>query len=234
LASVLSIVYFVFNEGYSATSGDRLIRTDLCAEAIRLGRILVDLAPTEPEVLGLLALMLLHESRSAARTDADGNLVTLEHQDRGRWDGERSREGDAFLRKALAMKRPGPYQLQAAISAVHASAGSYEDTDWQEIAGLYRVLYRLKPTWVVRLNEAVAVSFADGPHAGLDILDELERVEAVCRYQPYHAARADLLRRAGRFDQAARAYRSAIELTRNEAERRFLEDRLRETNRHLS
>jgi RNA polymerase sigma-70 factor (ECF subfamily) len=226
LTSVLSVVYFIFNEGYSATSGERPTRADLCSEAIRLGRILVDLAPSEPEALGLLALMLLHDSRRGARTDLEGNLVTLEEQDRGRWNREAIREGDEFLRRALATRAPGPYQIQAAISAVHASADSYENTDWREIVGLYRALYDLQPSWVVRLNEAVAASYADGPQAGLDMLEGLDDGEAVERYQPYHAARADLLRRAGRLDEANAAYRRAIDLTRNEAERRFLESRL--------
>ncbi len=228
LASVLSVVYFIFNEGFSATSGDRLTRAELCREAIRLGRILVDLAPSEPEALGVLALMLLHDSRRAARVDADGNLMTLEQQDRGQWDRETIREGDELLRKALAMKRPGPYQIQAAISAVHAVADAYDKTNWGEIAGLYRALFELQPSWVVRLNEAVALSFAEGPQAGLDLLAELDGLEAVHRYQPYHAARADLLRRAGRLEEAAAVYRRAIELSRNEADRRFLEQRVRD------
>jgi len=226
LASVLSVVYFVFNEGYSATSGGRLTRADLCDEAIRLGRILVELAPGEPEAAGLLALMLLHDSRRAARADGDGNLVPLEHQDRGKWDRERIRAGDALLRRALAIGRPGPYQIQAAISGVHAGATSHADTDWHEITALYRKLYELRPSWVVRLNEAVALSFAEGPHAGLAALAPLEGLDVLERYQPFWAARADLLRRAGRTDEAAAAYRRAIELTGNEAERRFLAGRL--------
>jgi RNA polymerase sigma-70 factor (ECF subfamily) len=226
LSSVLAVVYFIFNEGYSATSGDRLIRTDLCTEAIRLGRILADLAPSEPEVLGVLALMLLHESRSSTRTDADGDLVTLEHQDRSRWDREAIREGDGLLHRAKAMKRLGPYQIQAAISAVHAGAESYEDTDWRAIARLYRALFELQPSWVVRLNQAVAASYAEGPQAGLDMLEELDEIETVRSYQPYRAARADLLRRAGRLEEAAREYRRAVELSTNQAERRFLERRL--------
>jgi RNA polymerase sigma-70 factor (ECF subfamily) len=234
LASVLSVVYFIFNEGYSATSGDRLVRTELCDEAIRLGRILARLAPQEPEVLGMLALMLLHHARSAARVDARGRLVTLEEQDRSVWDHELIREGDGLLRTALSLQRPARYQLQAAISAVHASAATYEVTDWREIAGLYRALHRLEPTWVVRLNEAVAISFADGPRAGLDLLERLDQDESVRRYQPYHAARADLLRRAERFGEAAEAYARAIELSRNDAERRFLEDRRRALDEHLS
>ena len=225
LASVLSVVYFIFNEGYSATSGGRLTRSDLCDEAIRLGRILVELAPREPEAAGLLALMLLHDSRRAARADDEGNLVPLEHQNRDLWDRERIRAGDALLRKALAMGRPGPYQIQAAISGVHAGAVSHADTDWHEIAALYRKLHELRPSHVVKLNEAVALSFAEGPEAGLEAMAALEQLDVLDRYQPFWAARADLLRRAGRPDEAAAAYRRAIELTGNETERRFLERR---------
>ncbi len=228
LASVLAVVYFIFNEGYSATSGREPTRADLCEEAIRLGRILLELAPREPEVAGLLALMLLHDSRRAARIDDDGNYVSLEEQDRSRWDREPIRAGDRLLRAALAQGRPGPYQLQAAISAVHAAAPSYAETDWPQIVGLYRELYRLNRSWVVRLNEAVALSYAESPQAGLRLLDTLERSETVQRYQPYQAARADLLRRAGRSGEAKSAYRSALELTENESERRFLERRLEE------
>jgi RNA polymerase sigma-70 factor (ECF subfamily) len=234
LVSVLAVVYLIFNEGYSATSGNRPTRSDLCSEAIRLGRILVALAPHEPEVLGVLSLMLLHDSRRAARSDDDGNLVTLEFQDRGLWDGDAIREGDELLRRALAIQRPGVYQIQAAISAVHANAESYESTDWREIAGLYRALYELQPSWVVRLNQAVALSYAESPRAGLEVLAELEKIDATSHYQPYHAARADFLRRAGRLEESATAYRRAIELSGNEAERRFLEARLREAERGLS
>ena len=226
LASVLAVIYFIFNEGYSATSGGSLTRADLCDEATRLGRVVVDLLPREAEALGLLALMLLHDSRRAARMDASGHLVSLEHQDRRLWDHHKIRQGDALLRRALAMRRSGPYQIQAAISASHAVSASHDETDWHEIAGLYRELFRVQPSWVVRLNEAVALSFAEGPQAGLDVLAELDGIAAVTTYQPAHAARADLLRRAGRGEEAAQAYRQALELTQNEPERRFLEQRL--------
>jgi RNA polymerase sigma-70 factor (ECF subfamily) len=228
LESVLSVVYFIFNEGYRATSGDKLTRADLCDEAIRLGRILVALASREPEAVGVVALMLLHDARRNARTDAEGNLVTLENQDRSLWNREQIAEGDRLLREALAMKRPGPYQLQAAISAVHAVANSYAETGWVEIAALYRKLFELQPSAVVRLNEAVAISFAESAEAGLKVLAELDGQEAMEDYQPFHAARADLLRRAGRREEAAEAYLRAASLSQNEAERRFLEQRLKE------
>ena len=228
LTSVLSVIYFIFNEGYSATSGGKLTRSDLCNEAIRLGTILADLAPGEPEVAGLLALMMLHDSRRAARTDEDGNLITLEHQDRSRWNRKQIDTGERLLRKALAMGRPGSYQVQAAISAVHANARSYPATDWREITGLYRKLYELRPSWVVKLNEAVALSFTEGAEAGLEAMAELQRLDVLDRYQPFHAARADLLRRAGRRAEAADAYRRALELTKNAAEKGFLERRMRE------
>jgi RNA polymerase sigma-70 factor (ECF subfamily) len=228
LDSVLSVVYFIFNEGYRATSGDKLTRADLCDEAIRLGRILVALASREPEAVGVVALMLLHDARRNARTDAEGNLVTLENQDRSLWNREQIAEGDRLLREALAMKRPGPYQLQAAISAVHAVANSYAETGWVEIAALYRKLFELQPSAVVRLNEAVAISFAESAEAGLKVLAELDGQEAMEDYQPFHAARADLLRRAGRREEAAEAYLRAASLSQNEAERRFLEQRLKE------
>jgi RNA polymerase sigma-70 factor (ECF subfamily) len=231
LTSVLAVVYFIFNEGYSATSGGRLTRGDLCDEAIRLGGILVELAPHEPETGGLLALMLLHDSRRAARVDAKGNLVTLERQDRALWNREQIERGERLLQQALGMRQAGPFQVQAAISATHASASSYAETDWHEITGLYRKLYQLQPSWVVKLNEAVALSFAEGPEEGLDALAELEQLELMDRYQPFHAARADLLRRAGKDEEAVVAYRRALELTGNAAERRFLESRLNDLSR---
>jgi RNA polymerase sigma-70 factor (ECF subfamily) len=228
LDSVLSVVYFIFNEGYLATSGGELTREDLCAEAIRLGRILVGLAPAEPEVAGLLALMLLHDSRRPARTDDAGNFVTLEQQDRDLWDREKIEAGKKLLKAALGLRRPGSYQVQAAISAVHADAESYAVTDWRQIVLLYRKLYELQPSRVIRLNAAVALSWAEGVEAGLAALDELERQGGLERYQPLHAARADLLRRAGRSEEAAEAYRRALELTSNATEQRFLEKRLSE------
>jgi len=226
--SVLAVIYFIFNEGYSVTAGDGPTRADLCLEAIRLGRTLVDLAPGEPEAVGLLALMLLHDSRRRARTDAEGGLVTLEDQDRSLWNRDQIDGGERLLRAALSLGRAGPYQVQAAISAVHANASSHAETDWREITLLYRRLFELQPSWVVRLNEAVALSFAEGAEAGLQALGELEAGANLDGYQPFHAARADLLRRAGRLDEAAGAYRRALDLSANAAERRFLEDRLKQ------
>ena len=230
LESVLSVVYFIFNEGYSATSGSRLTRGDLCDEAIRLGRILVELAPDESEAAGLLALMLLHDSRRPARTDANGRFVTLEMQDRTLWNRRTIESGDRILRRALARRHPGPYQIQAAISAVHAHAASHADTDWHEVRALYGRLYGMQPSWVVKLNEIVALSFAESAEAALRALAELEEQQVLEHYQPFHAARADLLRRAGRREESAAAYRRAADLTANEAERRFLERRLAEAS----
>ena len=228
LDSVLSVIYFIFNEGYSATSGRTPTREDLCREAIRLGRILVDLAPREAEVIGLLALMLLHDSRRPARLDREGNLVTLEHQDRGLWNRRQAQAGQTLLRGALALGRIGPFQLQAAISAVHADAETYATTGWNEIRLLYDRLYALQPSPVIRLNAAVALSFAEGADAALGELARLEREGGLERYQPFHAARADLLRRAGRNAEAAEAYRRALELTQNASEQKFLKRRLRQ------
>jgi len=230
LQSVLSVIYFIFNEGYSATSGPRLTREDLCREAIRLGQTLVNLVPREPEVLGLLALMLLHDSRRTARTDAAGEFVTLERQDRSAWNRQQIEVGVVLLRGALALGRIGPYQLQASISAVHAGAASYAATDWNEIVRLYGRLHELQPSPVIKLNAAVALSFAEGTDAGLTALLELEEQGGLERYQPFHAARADLLRRAGRKPDAAAAYRRALDLTDNAAEQRFLKQRMQEVN----
>jgi len=228
LASVLSVVYFVFNEGYEASSGRSLTRGDLCDEAIRLGRVLVDLAPSEPEAAGLLALMLLHDSRRAARTGPGGEMISLEDQDRELWDREKIAAGEQLLQQTLRSGRVGPYQVQAAISAVHASAESYAMTDWEQIRLLYRKLGELQPTRVVLLNEVVALSFSDGPEAALEALDRLGDPGILERYQPFWAARADILRRAGNLGKAADAYRRALDLTRNAAERSFLERRLAE------
>ncbi|HEX9776219.1 MAG TPA: RNA polymerase sigma factor [Actinomycetota bacterium] len=222
LPGVLAVLYLVFNEGYAATSGS-LVRVDLCDEAIRLARLLLALMPAEPEAAGLLALMLLQHSRRATRVSAEGDLVLLEDQDRARWDHEMIDEGLATLASALPKGRAGPYQVQAAIAALHARAPRPEDTDWPQIAGLYATLRAMTPTPVVALNHAVAVAMADGPARGLPIVDSLR--EQLDGYHLFHAARADLLRRLGRNDEAASAYRRAIELTTNETERAFLERR---------
>jgi RNA polymerase sigma-70 factor, ECF subfamily len=218
LPAVLAVVYLIFNEGYTASSGDRLTREDLCAEAIRLGRLLVQLMPDEPEVHGLLALMLLIESRRAARTDPDGALVLLADQDRGQWDHDLIAEGQAVVRQCLRRNLPGPYQIQAAISAVHSDAAVAVDTDWRQILALYDQLLSIAPSRVVALNRAVAVAEVDGPAAALALVDVLD-LEG---YHVFHAIRADLLRRLGRDDEAAMAYAAAIARTENTAERDFL------------
>lgn len=225
---VLGVVYLLFNEGYAATSGADLVRTSLCAEAIRLARVLARLMPDEPEALGLLALLLLHDSRRATRVDAAGDLVTLEDQDRTAWDRAAIDEGAALLETALRRGRPGPYQIQAAIAACHTTAVTAEGTDWADIAALYGELARLVPSAVVRLNRAVAVGMAEGPAAGLAQVAELERTGELDGYHLLAATRADLLRRTGRTAEAAEAYARALELVENAAERRFLERRLAE------
>jgi RNA polymerase sigma-70 factor, ECF subfamily len=223
LDSVRSVIYLIFNEGYSATTGDRLIRADLCAEAIRLGRLLCELLPAEPENQGLLALMLLQDSRRAARCNAAGELITLEYQDRSLWDTQRIAEGLALVERASGAKAVGPYQLQSAIAAVHAQARTAQSTDWRQIAALYRVLECLEPTPVVRLNLAVAVAMAEGPEQGLAIIDSIPDLDS---YYLFHSARADLLRRLDRNTEAAAAYRSAIALATNRVEIGFLTNRL--------
>jgi RNA polymerase sigma-70 factor, ECF subfamily len=226
LRSVLAVLYLIFNEGYAATSGDALVRRELCGEAIRLARLVAELMPDEPEALGLVALMLLHDSRREARVSAGGELVLLEDQDRAAWDRREIEEGVAMVERALAMGRLGRYQVQAAIAAVHAEAVRPEDTDWGQIALLYGELARLQPTPVVELNRAVAVAMADGPERGLELMDPL--AGDLDGYHWYHSARADLLRRLDRRDEATVAYRRALELTTNAVERRFLERRLSE------
>ena len=228
LDGVLQVLYLVFNEGYAASSGDSLVRRDLCAEAIRLTRVVVSLLPGEPEGLGLLALMLLTDARREARTSVDGALVLLEAQDRSRWDRGQIEEGEAIVRAALEMGRPGPYQIQAAIAALHDEAATSAATDWPQIADLYRTLVRLTPTPVVQLNLAVAVAMADGPAYGLAMMDGIAADGELNAYPYLHAARGDLLRRLERWSEAEVAYARALALTTNGSERAFLEGRLAE------
>jgi len=222
LASVLAVVYLIFNEGYAASSGESLIREELAGEAIRLGRLLAGLMPDEPEVSGLLALMLLVQSRSAARTGPNGELVPLPDQDRARWNHALIEEGQTLVRRCLRRNQPGPYQIQAAINAVHSDAPTAADTDWNQILALYDQLMTFTPTAIVALNRAVALAEIRGPQAALELVDEL----SLERYHLYHAIRADLLRRLGRIDEAAVAYRAAIERTDNAAEVAFLASRI--------
>jgi RNA polymerase sigma-70 factor (ECF subfamily) len=219
LGGVLAVVYLIFNEGYAASSGDRLVREDLCAEAIRLGRLLVELMPDEPEAMGLLALMLLVSARRPGRTTAGGDLVRLAEQDRSLWDRSLMAEGQELVRRCLRLGRPGPYQIQAAINAVHSDAPSAAGTDWRQIVALYDQLMAIAPSPVVALNRAVAVAELEGPGAALALVDELD----LGGYHLFHAIRADLLRRLGRDAEAAVAYEAAIGLTENAAERAFLE-----------
>ena len=227
LDSVLHVVYLVFNEGYFASSGDSLTRHDLSGEAIRLGRLLSELLP-EPEAIGLLALMLLHESRRAARTAAGGELVLLADQDRATWNREQIAEGSALVERALGLRRIGPYTLQAAIAGVHAEAEAAAFTDWAQIVGLYDILVRADPAPVVELNRAAAVAMRDGPLAGLTIIDAILARGDLADYRHAHSARADLCRRLGRVEEARASYQRALVLTRQEPERRFLERRIRE------
>jgi RNA polymerase sigma-70 factor (ECF subfamily) len=227
LGTVLHVIYLVFNEGYAASSGDFLVRQDLSAEAIRLGRLLVELLP-EPEALGLLALMLLHESRRAARTTANGELVLLAEQDRSRWNREQIGEGLALVERALRSRQFGPYTLQAAIAAIHAEAATADATDWEEIVGLYDVLLRADPSPVVELNRAAAVAMRDGPQAGLELIDAILARGELGDYAPAHSARGELCRRLGRTADAIESYRKTLELTRQEPQRRFIVGRLGE------
>jgi RNA polymerase sigma-70 factor, ECF subfamily len=229
LVAVLAVLYALFNEGYSATAGESLVRQGLCAEAIRLARLLAGLMPDEPEALGLLALMVLHHARAGARTDAAGDLVALEDQDRGRWDAAAIGEACAVLDAAVRFGRAGPYQLMAAIAACHATAPAAAATDWAQVALLYGRLSRMVPSPVVALNRAVAVAMAAGPAAGLRLVDELDRSGALPGYHLLPATRADLLRRIGRRDEAAAAYRRALQLAPTDPERRYLARRLAET-----
>lgn len=227
LDTALQVVYLVFNEGYSASSGASLTRAELSAEAIRLGRLLLGLLP-EPEVMGLLALMLLQESRRAARTSPSGGLVLLENQDRSLWNREQIVEGIRLVERALSSRRFGPYTLQAAIAAVHSEASEAASTDWPQIVALYSVLARAEPSPVVELNRAVAVAMRDGPKAGLALIEAILARGELADYHLAHSARADLCRRLGRKDEARSAYQRALALTQQEHERRFLENRLRE------
>jgi RNA polymerase sigma-70 factor (ECF subfamily) len=228
LDGVLRVLYLIFNEGYGATAGDRLIRRELCTEAIRLARVLATLMPDEPEVLGLLALLLLHDARREARVGPGGELVLLNDQDRSRWDRAKIDEGRELLDRALRMKRVGPYQLQAAIAALHDDAESTDETDWAQIAALYGALWRAAPSPVVELNRAVAIAMASGPEVGLGLVEALAASGQLDDYPYLHAARADLLRRLGRPEEASAAYARARELTANAAEQAFLDRRLTE------
>jgi len=228
LHRVLSVIYLIFNEGYASRDAPSLLRPDLADEAIRLGRLTVELMPEEPEARGLLALMLLTDARRAARLDACGDLVPLEEQDRSRWDRAKITEGTRLLDEALARRSPGPYQIQAAIAALHDAAPTAADTDWPQIAALYQGLLRMQPTPIVELNAAVALGMASGFEAGLAWIDRIEARGELPNYHLLPAARADLLRRLGRHAEAADAYRRALALATNPAERRFLERRIRE------
>jgi RNA polymerase sigma-70 factor, ECF subfamily len=226
LRGVLRVVYLIFNEGYAAAEGEHLVRGELCAEAIRLGRLLCELMPDEAEAWGLYALMLLHDSRRSARVDAAGRYVALDEQDRALWDRERIAAGLHALERAVRLRMPGRYQLQAAITALHVQAADPDATDWRQIAGLYGALAELDPSPVVQLNRAAAVAFADGPGDGLDLLEPLLADPKLAGYQPLHATHAELLRRAGETERAADAFARAIELSSNAVERAELQRRL--------
>jgi RNA polymerase sigma-70 factor, ECF subfamily len=228
LDTVLRVIYLVFNEGYAASSGASLTRADLSGEAIRLGRLVLELLPGQPEAMGLLALMLLHESRRAARTDASGEVILLDDQDRSLWNRDQIAEGTRLVRQALSSRGFGPYAIQAAISAVHAEATRAAETDWSEIVGLYDVLMQADPSPVVELNRAVAIAMRDGPVAGLTLVEAILARGDLADYRLAHAARADLCRRLGRFEEARASYQRALALTRLEPERRFVERRLAE------
>jgi RNA polymerase sigma-70 factor (ECF subfamily) len=228
LSSVLAVIYLIFSEGYAASSGDTLIRTGLCSEAIRLGRLVVELMPDEAEPLGLLSLMLLHHSRRSARVDLDGDLVLLEDQDRSLWDSEAIAEGVGYVRRALQQSLLGPYVIQAAIAAAHAEAGSFGETDWGAVVTWFDLLLAVSKSPVVALNRAVALAMRDGPSSGLEELDRLSTDTRLEGHHHLHAARADLLRRLGRRNEAVAAYRMSLELPQNETERRYLLRRLRE------
>jgi RNA polymerase sigma-70 factor (ECF subfamily) len=228
LGSVLAVIYLIFNEGYAVSAGDALVRQELCAEAVRLGRVLAELMPDEGEALGLLALLLLHDARRQGRVGPGGELVLLEEQDRGRWDRAKIGEGVDLLDRAIRRSPPGPYRLQACIAALHAVAPTAAATDWRRIAILYDQLMAVAGSPVVALNHAVAVAMVEGPAAGLDLMDALAAAGDLDGYHLLHAARADLLRRLGRTPEAAAAYRRALELTANPVEQAFLIQRLSE------
>jgi len=228
LGAVLAVLYLIFNEGYTASAGEALIRRELCAEAIRLGRALPELMPDEPEVGGLLALMLLHDSRRAARVSEAGEPVLLAEQDRSHWDRAEIAEGQRLVERSLRLARPGSYQLQAAIAALHAEAATADATDWPQIAALYALLAKVNPSPIVELNRAASVAMAEGPERGLALIDLPEVAGALDTYRWLHAARADLLRRLARFEEAGEAYRRALALAENGAEQAHLTRRLRE------
>jgi RNA polymerase sigma-70 factor (ECF subfamily) len=230
LAAVLAVIYLIFNEGYGAAEAESYLRPDLCGEAIRLGRLLVELLPDEPEPLGLLALMLLHHARRAARLGVDGGIVPLDEQDRSAWDRDEIREGTAILDSALPMRRPGPYQIQAAIASLHANAPTSAATEWPQIAALYGGLLRFTPTAVVQLNAAAALAMCGRMEAALEMIDRLADSEELRDYHLLWAARADLLRRVGRLSESAADYCRALELVKSPAERLYLERRLREVS----
>ena len=233
LAAAQAVIYLIFNEGYVASSGTDLVRNDLCAEAIRLGRVLCELLPNEPENIGLLSLMLLHDSRRNARV-ANGQLITLEEQDRSLWDSAAIAEGLGLAEKALRMRRVGPYQLQAAIAALHAQAGASAETDWPQIAALYGKLLELNPSPVIALNQAVAVAMSGEIENGLQRIDELGGSGSINQYYLFHAARADLLRRLNRYAESAEAYRAAVNLAVNPIELEFLRRRLQQMEDRIS
>ncbi len=233
LQAVMAVIYLVFTEGYAATSGERLIRTDLCAEAIRLGRLLVELMPSESEPRGLLAMMLLHDSRRETRIDPQGEMVLLEDQDRSKWDRAQIADGLRHSESALASDSPGPYAIQAAIAASHSRAARYEDTDWHAIAQLYARLYAMAPSPVIELNRAVAIAMAEGPEVGLELIDALESSGDLRDYYLMWAARADLLRRLERWSEAAESYNAALARVGSAPERRFLRRRLAEVTARM-
>jgi RNA polymerase sigma-70 factor (ECF subfamily) len=230
LSAVQKVLYLIFNEGYSASSGDSLIRRELCAEAIRLARTLVELMPQNPENLALLALMLLHDSRRDARSTSDGQLIPLEDQDRSLWHHDQIAEGIPLVERALGRRNLGPYQLQAAIAAIHAEARTAQETDWKQIAALYEILNTAQASPIVALNHAVAVAMSESLERGLAMIDELGAGGELDSYRLYHAARADLLRRMGRNTEAIESYRRALALTSNAVEHRYLGRRLSELN----